>query len=153
MFVLDYDYLDLQVSKGPEGSYNLYTASILENGNIKATRNFELRRNLKLIQVLDRIEEKVVIPRPQPEESTHIEFGKMLYDAVFSGELGDYFNKRFNEVQDENCGLRVSMQFSEDVPEIAVLPWEYLHNGGGFLITRRSIFNHQKKHFALTTPA
>lgn len=139
MFVLDYDYLDLQVSKGPEGSYNLYTASILENGNIKATRNFELRRNLKLIQMLDRIEEKVVIPRPQPEESTHIEFGKMLYDAVFSGELGDYFNKRFNEVQDENCGLRVSMQFSEDVPEIAVLPWEYLHNGEDFLITRRSI--------------
>jgi len=62
-----------------------------------------------------------------------------LYDAVFSGELGGYFKKRFNEVQDKNCGLRVSMQFSEDVPEIAALPWEYLHNGEDFLITRRNI--------------
>ncbi len=126
---MDYYSLDLQISKGPEGSYNLYTASILENGDTKATQNFELRRDLKLIQMLDRIEEKVIIPMPQPEETTHIEFGKMLYDAVFSGELGEYFNQRFNEVQDENCGLRLSLQFSDDVPEIAALPWEYLHNG------------------------
>ena len=89
--------------------------------------------------MLDRIEEKVIIPRPQPEETAHIEFGKMLYDTVFSGELGEYFNKRFDEVQDENCGLRVSMQFSENVPEIAALPWEYLHDGEDFLITRRNI--------------
>ncbi|AKB12414.1 hypothetical protein MTHERMMSTA1_20100 [Methanosarcina thermophila MST-A1] len=89
--------------------------------------------------MLDRIEEKIIIPRPQPEETTHIELGKMLYNIVFSGELGEYFNKRFNEVQDENCGLRLSLQFSEDVPEIAALPWEYLHDGEDFLITRRSI--------------
>jgi hypothetical protein len=139
VFVLDYDFLDLQISKGPEGSYNMYTASILENGDIKAIQDFELRQDLKLSQMLNRIEEKVIIPEPQPEETAHIEFGKMLYDAVFSGEPGDYFNKRFNEVHDKNCGLRITMQFSEDVPEIAALPWEYLHNGEEFLITRRSI--------------
>ncbi len=139
MFFLDYHSLDLQISKVTGNSRNLYTASILENGDIKATQDFELRQDLKLSQMLNRIEEKAVIAKPQPEETTHIEFGKMLYDAVFSGELGGYFNKRFNEVQDENCGLRVSMQFSEDVPEIAALPWEYLHNGEDFLITRRSI--------------
>lgn len=82
----------------------------MENEDIKTSRDFELRRDLKLTQMLDRIEEKVIIPRPQPEETAHIEFGKMLYNAVFSGELGEYFNKRFDEVQDENCGLRVSMQ-------------------------------------------
>ena len=136
---MDYYSLDLRISKGPEGSYNQYTASILENGDTKATQNFELRRDLKLIQMLDRIEEKVIIPKPQPEETTHIEFGKMLYDTVFSGELGEYFIKRFNEVQDKNCGLRISMQFTEDIPEIAALPWEYLHNGEDFLIARRSI--------------
>ncbi|MCO5382382.1 MAG: CHAT domain-containing protein [Methanosarcina barkeri] len=139
MFVLDYHSLDLQISKGPEGSSNLYTASILENEDIKATRDFELRQDLKLSQMLDRIEEKVVVAKPQPEETIHIEFGKMLYDAVFSGELGGYFNKRFNEVQDENCGLRVSMQFNKEVPEIAALPWEYLHNEEDFLISKKSI--------------
>ena len=62
MFALEYDFLDLQVSKAPDGTYNTYKASILENGNIKASRNFELRRDLKLTQMLDRIEEKAVIP-------------------------------------------------------------------------------------------
>jgi tetratricopeptide (TPR) repeat protein len=139
VIILDYFSLDLQIAKVPEGSHNLYKASILENGDVKATHNFELRHNLKLIQMLDMIEKKVVMPHPQPEETTHIELGKMLYNAVFSGELGDYFNKHFSEAQDENCGLRLSLQFSEDVPEIASLPWEYLHNGGDFLVTRRSI--------------
>ena len=86
-----------------------------------------------------KIKEKAVIPQPQPDETIHEEFGKMLYDAVFSGELGDYFKKRFNEVQDENCGFRISMLFGEDVPEISALPWEYLHDEEDFLITRRSI--------------
>jgi hypothetical protein len=72
--------------------------------------------------MLDQIEEKSVISRPQPEETTHIESGKMLYTTVFSGELRDYFNKRFNAVQDRNNGLRVSLQFSEDVLEISALP-------------------------------
>jgi hypothetical protein len=135
----DYYPLDLQISKGPEGSSNLYTASILENGSVAATHNFELRQDLKLQQMLDQIEEKATNPRPQPEETIHKEFGKMLYDTVFSGELGDYFNKRFNEAQDENCGLRISLRFGEDVPEIAALPWEYLHDEEDFLITRRSI--------------
>jgi tetratricopeptide (TPR) repeat protein len=139
VFFLDYYPLDLQISKVSDDSRNPYKASILENGDTKASRTFELRRDLKLIQMLDRIEEKVIIPNPQPEETTHIEFGKMLYDTVFSGELGEYFNKRFNEVQDENCGLRVSLQFNEDIPEIAALPWEYLHDREDFLVTKRRI--------------
>lgn len=61
---MDYYSLDLLISKGPEGFYNQYTASILENEDTKATQNFELRRDLKLFQILDRIEEKVIIPKP-----------------------------------------------------------------------------------------
>jgi len=136
--VLEYYSVDLQIAKEPEG-LNKYIASILENGDTKATQSFVLRRDLKLIQMLKDIEEKAIVPTPQPEETTHIEFGKMLYDTVFSGELGDYFNIRFNEAQEEDCGLRVSMQFNDNVPEIAALPWEYLHNGEDFLVTQRSI--------------
>ena len=139
MFILDYVSLDLQISKESTDSSNSYTASILENGNIKATQSFELKRNLKLTQMLNQIEEKVINPKRQPEETVQSEFGKMLHNAVFSGEVGDYFNKRLKEVQSKNSGLRVSLQFTEDVPEIATLPWEYLHNEEDFLITKRSI--------------
>jgi tetratricopeptide (TPR) repeat protein len=139
VFTVDYYSLDLRITKEPEGFLNLYKASILENGDIKATRTFELRRDLKLIKMLEDLEEKAVIPFPQPKETVHIEFGKMLYDTVFSGELGDYFNKRFSEAQEENCGLRVSMQLNDDVPEIATLPWEYLHNGEEFLAVKVGI--------------
>jgi hypothetical protein len=78
VFVLDYHSLDLQISKEPENSHNLYIASILENGDIKATRNFEFRQDLKLHQMLKEIEEKAVkikekavIPQPQPDETIH----------------------------------------------------------------------------------
>lgn len=139
MLIVDYYSLDLQIIKEPEGFLKMYRASILENGEIKATQSFELRRDLKLIQMLGRIEEKIVVPIRQPNEIIHIEFGKMLYNAVFSGKLEDYFNKRLNKAQEENCGLRVSMIFSEDIPEIATLPWEYLHNGNEFLVIREGI--------------
>ena len=139
MFILEYYSLDLQITKETENSCNMYVASIIENENIKATRSFELRRDLRLIQMLDQIEEKNIIPYPQPKETIHIEFGRKLYNIVFSGELGDYFNKRLSEAQEGNCGLRISMRFSEDVPEIASLPWEYLHNGEDFLSVRRNI--------------
>jgi len=137
VFSLNYYSLELRIEKELE-DFNEYRASILENGDIKTTQNFKLWRDLKLRQMLDRIEERVIIPKPQLDETTHIELGKMLYNTLFSGELGNYFNKRFYEAQGKNYGLRISMQFSDDVPEIAALPWEYLHNGQDFLVMKRS---------------
>lgn len=67
MITIDYYSLDLQIAKEPEGSNSFYRASILENGNVKATQSFELRHDVRLTQLLDRIEEKVIIPRPQPK--------------------------------------------------------------------------------------
>jgi CHAT domain-containing protein len=63
----------------------------------------------------------------------------MIYSRVFSGELGDYLNKSIKEAQEDGGGLRISLRFDKDVPEIAALPWEYLHDNEGFLIARRSI--------------
>ena len=46
-------------------------------------------------------------------EEPHIEFGKMIYSRVFSGELGEYFNKSLKEVQENGGGLRISLRFDE----------------------------------------
>ena len=139
MVILDYLPLDLQISKTPESIPNHYHAEILENGEITATHDFELNRDLKLLQMLRQIEEKVLTPKSQLEEIIHIEFGKMLYHTVFSGEMGDYFDERFSKAKDNNHGFRVSLRFADNVPEIAALPWEYLHNGEDFLVGRRNI--------------
>ncbi|HII00119.1 TPA: tetratricopeptide repeat protein [Methanosarcinaceae archaeon] len=136
---MDYSSLDLQFTRLSEAPLYSYRASIFEDGNVVASNDFELRQDLKLRQILEKIEEKSVVSEPQPEEDVHIEFGKMLYGKVFSGELSRHFNERLEEVKNNDSGLRISLQFDEEVPEIASLPWEYLHNGEDFLITRRNV--------------
>jgi len=150
---LEYSSLDFQITRSPNVSPYIYHASILEEGNVVASNDFELRRDLKLSQMLESIKKKVTESPEEPEkhnenaealeekerEVPHIEFGKMLYSKVFSGQLGEYFNKSIQEVQENGSGLRISLRFGEDVPEISALPWEYLHDDEDFLIRRRNI--------------
>ena len=150
MIFLEYSSLDFQVTRLPETPSHIYRASILEDGNVVAKNDFELRQDLKLLQMLKGIEKKVTespkdskkqkeIVEEGEREEPHIEFGKMIYSRIFSGELGEYFNKSLKKVQENGGGLRISLRFDEGVPEIAALPWEYLHDNEDFLITRRSI--------------
>lgn len=111
MIFLEYPSLDFQVTRPPEAPSYIYRASILEDGNVVASSDFELRQDLKLFQMLKSIEEKVTKSPKEPEnqkektetreenerEEPHIEFGKMLYSRVFFGELGEYFNKSIKE--------------------------------------------------------
>jgi len=154
---LEYSSLDLQITRSSEASSHEYHASILEDGNVVARNDFELRKDLKLPQMLESIEKKVTESPKEPEkqkekekgkaesleekerEESHVEFGKMLYSKVFSGQLGEYFNNSVTEVQENGNGLRISLRFGEDVPEISALPWEYLHDDEDFLIRRRNI--------------
>jgi CHAT domain len=131
----------------------MYNASILQDGDVIASNDFELRNDLSLRQMLDDIEKKVTEspedPKKQKEklgtltegerEEPYIKFGKMLYNRVFSGELGEFFNKSIEEVLGNGRGLRISLRFDKDVQEIAALPWEYLHDNEDLLIARRSI--------------
>lgn len=114
------------------------------DGNILASNDFELKQDLKLFQMLNDIEKKVTespenSKKQKEREEPHVKFGKMIYSKVFSGEFGEYFNKSMKEAQKNGSGLRISLRFDEDVPEIAALPWEYLHNGKEFLIARKNI--------------
>ncbi|HWQ47941.1 MAG TPA: tetratricopeptide repeat protein [Methanosarcina sp.] len=150
---MKYSSLDFQITRSPEASSYEYRASILEDGNVVVSNGFELRQDLKLSQILESIEKKVTKSPEEPDnqkenaelleenerEKPHIEFGKMLYSKVFSGQLGEYFNKSVKEVPENSSGLRISLRFGEDVPEISALPWEYLHDDEDFLIRRRNI--------------
>ncbi|HEY3360897.1 MAG TPA: tetratricopeptide repeat protein, partial [Methanosarcina sp.] len=150
---MEYSSLDFQITRFLEASPYIYCASILEEGNVVASNDFELRQDLRLSQMLENIEKKVTKSSEEPKkhkenaealeekdiEEPHVEFGKMLYNRVFSGQLGEYFNKSIQEIQENGSALRISLRFGEDVPEIAALPWEYLHDDEDFLIRRRNI--------------
>ena len=153
MIFLEYSSLDFQITRPLKTPSYIYRASILEDGNAVVSNDFELRKDLRLSQMLESIEKKVTESPEEPKkynenvealeekdrEEPHIEFGKMLYSRVFSGQLGEHFNRSIKEAQENGCGLRITLRFGEDVPEIAALPWEYLHDDEDFLVRRRNI--------------
>lgn len=77
--------------------------------------------------------------KSQYEEKLPEEFGKSLYNKVFSGILGEYINERLADAEKIDNGLRISLQFDDSVPELFNLPWEFLYNGKNFLVTDRTI--------------
>jgi hypothetical protein len=133
--IVSYKNLELQISKD---SPNLYRARALDNGNVAAEQTFELRMSeLKVLEGLRRIEEQAV--STGVKETFHIDFGRDLYNKVFAGEVGEYFNKCFEEAHKRGEGLRLCLRCDESALELAALPWEFLHNGNDFLITNRGI--------------
>ncbi|VVB87979.1 Uncharacterised protein [uncultured archaeon] len=135
---MNYKDFELRLSKE---SPNLYRARALDNGSVAEEQTFELRTGeLKVLEGLRRLEEKAVVaPEEEKKETFHIDFGRELYDKVFSGKLGEYFKNCLEETQKSGGGLRICLRCDESTQEIAALPWEFLHNGNDFLVTNRNI--------------
>jgi len=55
---LDYSSLDFQITQPSEAPQYVYRASILEDGNVVASNDFELRQDLKLLEMLEGTEKK-----------------------------------------------------------------------------------------------
>ncbi|MFZ3168761.1 MAG: tetratricopeptide repeat protein [Candidatus Methanoperedens sp.] len=130
------NYKEFEIQLSGE-SPNHYIAKAMDNGNAIEAQTFELRTGeLKVIEGLQRLEEKAVTS--SKKETFHIEFGKELYNKVFTGKLGEYFKNCLEEAQNNDMGLRICLRFYENAQEIAVLPWEFLHDGSDFLVTSRN---------------
>jgi len=54
-------------------------------------------------------------------------FGQQLYTTVFDGQVGNCLTRSLDAAQRGRKGLRIRLRLNE-VPELAGLPWEYLHN-------------------------
>jgi CHAT domain-containing protein/Big-like domain-containing protein len=67
-------------------------------------------------------------PAPAPPESglqTTREFGRTLFDVLFTGEVGSLYAESQREARKEpNRGLRVKLRAQS--PELAAIPWEFL---------------------------
>ena len=54
------------------------------------------------------------------------DFGKKLFDFVFSGEVLQTYRRSLQAARDEDKGLRLRLQLN--APELAALPWEFIYD-------------------------
>lgn len=61
------------------------------------------------------------------DQNTPQRFGAQLYTTVFDGQVGNCLSRSLDAAQRQSKGLRIRLRLNE-VPELAELPWEYLHD-------------------------
>jgi len=64
-----------------------------------------------------------------PEEQTVQKFGRALFNALFSGEVGKRYAVSQLAALSQGKGLRLKLRILS--PELAALPWEFLYDPGG----------------------
>lgn len=127
MAIDDYALFDLLILPAAEG----YQARVTQSPVGQATQPFtlpfardELRRFFWVAGVA--LRKLRFITEPAPAPLTPQEFGGRLFDAVFSGQVGQCFVRSLDAAEREGKALRIRLRLN-DVPELASLPWEYLY--------------------------
>jgi hypothetical protein len=126
MGVLDYLDFDLLIERSPSG----YRARVLSSPAGQAAADFSLPfSELEVENFLLRIgrTRRGVRRLESPEMEAAKTFGGHLFEAVFDDEVRGCLRSSLDEANRRGAGLRIRLRLT-DVPELADLPWEYLHN-------------------------
>jgi hypothetical protein len=124
---LDFDLLIERAGSG-------YRARVLDSPSGQAASEFALPfSSLEIDNFLLRITRSLGDVRRRirrlesPERELVRDFGGQLFGAVFSGKVQDALQSSLNEAYQKSAGLRLRLRLT-DAPELADLPWEFLHN-------------------------
>jgi len=63
---------------------------------------------------------------PLPEEQAVQDFGRALFDALFTGEVRSRYDMSWREAMQKEMGLRLKLRIQP--PQLATLPWEFLYD-------------------------
>ena len=126
------DYLDFDLQILP-GTGRDYPVAVLRSpaGEARAIMQFPFDQ-LALESRLDKLQ--IALLRsggkrrsvPSPEEQAVQDFGKTLFNAVFSGEIRSCYDVSDERAAREDRGLRLRLRIED--PKLATLPWEYLYD-------------------------
>jgi len=125
-------YLDFDLAIGP-GSGRKYPVSVIHSpaGEARETMRFPfselvLENRLQALQIaLLRSGGKRRLV-PTQEEKAVQDFGRELFDALFTGEVRSRYDVSQREAARQDMGLRLKLYLQP--PELAVLPWEFLYD-------------------------
>ena len=132
---ITYHDFEIQLTKESEDNYK--AAVVDSKNNLQAEQDFSLPFNtLKMREDLKHLEE-LSLSSKVAKDDFHIKFGNMLYNKVFSGDFSDYFNQCLKEAFAKEQGLRIRVRIDgAKAPELNSIPWEFLHDGQDFLVTK-----------------
>lgn len=133
MMVTHQDF-DLGLEKRAPHEFTAYVPD--EAGGRAGEHHFGLRLDtLKMREDLRRLE-AYALHGELVRDDFHVEFGRMLYGLALGGDAGALFAEQLDEAQADDAGLRLRVRVDEGAPELMNLPWEFLHDGENFLVTR-----------------
>lgn len=88
----------------------------------------ELDHFLKLIVSPRSNSQQLTVPSTDESASMdHVQFGTRLFETIFAGPVGTLFERSLDMVEGKGQGLRIRVRVDENIPEISILPWEYLY--------------------------
>jgi len=122
----------IQIDPTEEGSYRVEASGPTGEAETSFTLPFD-EKDLEIFLL------KVGHPRkvtsrglvPEPIQLTQ-EFGTKLFRSVIKGRVRDIFATARHGVDRDEYGLRLQLRLTK-APELADLPWEFLHDGQDFL--------------------
>jgi tetratricopeptide (TPR) repeat protein len=125
---------DLCLEKTAQNEFVAYVPD--DDGGRAAEHAFTLRTDtLKMREDLQRLE-AYSLHKELVKDDFHVRFGRMLYQAALGGDVGALFAERLTAARADDMGLRLRVRVDQGAPELMNLPWEFLHDGDGFLVTR-----------------
>jgi len=126
------EYLDFDLEIG-EGEGRDHSLAVLHSpaGEAQAVFHFPFDE-LALERYQDKL--KIALLRSggrhrqvlSSEEQAAQDFGKALFQAVFSGDVRSCFDRSLERAQAQGKGLRIRLRIRP--PDLAALPWEYLYD-------------------------
>jgi len=126
------EYLDFELEIGP-GKGREYPVAVIRSpaGEVRGVMRFPydelaLQNRLKDLQIAllrsGGPRRKVL----SPEEQAVQNFGRDLFEALFSGEIRSRYDVSLQEAKRQGKGLRLKLRIQP--PELAALPWEFLYD-------------------------
>jgi hypothetical protein len=129
------DYLDFEVEIGV-GSGRAYPVTVIRSasGEARETMLFpfdELALENQLLSLQNALLRSGGKRRQMllPEEQSVQNFGRALFNALFTGEVGKRYAVSQLAASNQGKGLRLKLRIRS--PELAALPWEFLYDPDG----------------------
>ncbi len=115
--------LESGISRVTEASQTVEHAFSLPTGTLK------MREDLQRLEAYSLSSSAAI-------DDFHIQFGRTLFQSALGGAVGEEFSKMLLEQRRVDGGVRLKIRVDDGAPELMNLPWELLHDGDDFLVTR-----------------